>query len=310
MTQSQFGGYNAGSNPLYTYRDQSLSSLSRGDPIAVWKRQQFLRRRSLIKLSFIVLTVGWAALIAAHYVMVYASYQQGTCTITDKQVREYDTTSKSGDITDRRYVATFSYEVHLANGGQAVASDFDGPISRTNGTFTEAETIVDRYAIDQTVPCWYNPSEPSHAFLVFYEYQWLNAFDLFFSNVVGFGSFAVFVYLLFDWCVWRLYALARRGVLTWGGVRRYEQRSSRYGRYTVSIVGYYIAEDLANERFITISNVLPSGCAVPICYDPFCPRYRRSGSWPAANDYVPGVILIGMLLSIVLVVMLILWLIP
>jgi hypothetical protein len=314
MTQSQFDGYYhpgvQSDKPLYIYRDESLSALWQGDPVAGQRRQQFLWQRFLVKLSFAVLTIGWAVILPVHYGAVYNAYQQGRCTLTDKQVQEYDSKDKFGHITSRSYAPVFSYEVQTANGRQAFASGFDGPSSVQYTDFADAQAITDRYAIDQTTPCWYNPSNPSHAFIVFYGYQSSDALATFFWNILGFGIFAIIVYLLFDWFVWRLYTLARRGVLTQGKVLRHEERRSRSRRYTVSIIGFHAAEEAAKERYITGNASLLIGNQVQVCYDPFYPHYRRLYDWPAMDDYITRGAFVVLLLILALMGMLILWLLP
>jgi hypothetical protein len=313
MTPWQSGAYNPGvqsANPLYTYRDESLSALWQGDPIANQRRQRFLWQRFFIKLYFALLAIGWSAILPVHYDAAYTTYQQGSCTITDKQVQEYDAKDKYGNITSRSYAPVFSYEVHTANGGQASASGFDGPTSVKYDNVADAQAIADRYAIDQTTPCWYNPSMPRHAFLVFYGYRSSDALTMFFWNLLGSGIAAVLIYLLFDCYVWRLYALEKRGVLTQGRVLRHEERRNRSGRYTVSIIGFQAAEEAAKERHITENGILPIGSPVPVCYDPFYPRYRRLYDWPALNAYFVGVAFMVLLLIIALIVMLVLWLVP
>ena len=295
---------------LYTYRDRSLAGLWQGESSAVERRRWFKWRRWLVKFLFVGLTVGWAVILNAHYSATYAAYQRGTCTITDKQVQEDDTKDKSGNVTSRSYTPVFSYVVHTTNGGQALAGGFDGPNSTEYDDPNEADEIVNAYAIGQNTTCWYNPDIPSHAFLVFYGYSSSDAFFTIFLNVLGFGIFAVLVYLLFDWTIWRLYALNKRGVLTEGQVLRNEVRRTRSRSYTVSIVSYYTAEEATKERSITIAKELPVGSPVVICYDPFYPRYRRPDDWPPQGACLAGAAFTGLLLMIALVVMVVLWLVP
>jgi hypothetical protein len=245
-----------------------------------------------------------------HYSAAYASYRQGSCTITDKQVQEDDTTDKYGNVISRSYAPVLSYTVHTANDGLAFASGFDGPTSMEYDASDEAQAIIDHYTIDQRVACWYNPGSPSHAFIVFYGYNSSDALDTFFIGILCLSIFAIIVYFLFDWTVWRLYALAKRGVLVYGSVVRQKVLSSRSGKHIVSVVGFRAAEEATKERYITLSKQLPIGRQVCVCYDPFYPRYRRHDNWPTRKAYIPGAVFIGVLIVIAMIVMIALWLVP
>jgi hypothetical protein len=296
--------------PSYTYRDLSLAGIANGNYLAIQRRQQFLQLRWQVKLLFVALTIACASLLPLRYTQVYHTYQQGTCTITDKQVQEHDTKDKHGHITSRSYTPLLAYDVHIANGEQVSASGFDGPTGVSYSSPTSAQDVVDRYQIGQTTPCWYNPLTPDKAFIIFYGYDFSDALGTFFWCLLAFAGFAGLVYWIFDWAIWRLYALEKRGVVTQGIVLRHEQRRSRNRRYTVSILGFRAAEEAGQERYITVNDVLPLRTAVPVCYDPFFPRYRRYDAWPEYRSYTIGISGLVLLFLTAFIVMSIFWVIP
>jgi hypothetical protein len=313
MTQSQFGEENfswESHQPSYVYRDESLAALKQGDPIAIQRRQRFIWQRLFIMLSFVVLIISCAMILPARYSAVYATYQQGSCTITGKKVQEHENKDKHGRVTSRSYSPIFLYKVHTAHDGLAYARGFDGPTSVHYPDFRTAQEVADRYEIGQRTSCWYNPSNPSHAFIVFYDYLLSDAIITLGLSLLGFATFYIALYFLFDWTVWRLYALAKRGVLAQGMVLRHDVRRDKSKKYTMSVISFRAAEEAIKERSITVKKVLPIGSQVPVCYDPFYPRYRRYDGWPARSAYVLGAVGMGVSLIAAVIVMLFLWFVP
>jgi hypothetical protein len=298
----------------YTYQDQSLIGLASGDNFAIQRQRQFLQLRWQVKLLFIVLTVMCASLLPLHYTLAYHSYQQSTCTITDKQLQEHDSTNKSGNVTSRWYYPWLAYDVHTIGGELVSTTGFDGPLNKVSYDDQDsAQKIIDRYQVGQTTICWYNPIESEKAFIIFYGYTISDALTTFLWCLLAFSALAAFVYWLFDRIVWRPYALAKRGVVTQGTVRRREVRGTNgsfTNKYTVSIIGFQTAEEPKRDQYVTVGGKLKRNCPIPICYDPFYPRYRRYGEWPPERHYRLGLISIALLLCISLIITIVLWLIP
>lgn len=306
---SQNPGYYIPTPPPYIYRDQSLEGLANGNYLAAQKRQQFLQLRWQVKLLFVVLTIACGSFLPLRYTLVYHTYQQGTCTITDKQVQEHDSTDKHGNVTSRSYNPVLTYTVHPANGEPVYTSGYDGPNSVSYYDPQSAQDVVDNYQMGQTTTCWYNPLMPSKAFIIFYGYNFSDALGTFSLCLLGFAVLAGLIYWIFDRAVWKPYVLARRGVVTQGIVLRHEERRTKNSRYIVSIIGFRAAEE-GMERTLETQNVLPLRTSVPVCYDPFHPSYRRYGEWPLPADYIIGVFGIAGLCLIASIVLLILWLVP
>jgi len=300
-------------SPFYTYRDQTLFHPANGtNYVDAGKKQQFLLLRFLIKVLFLFFVIGSPMILPLHYLAVYSTYRQGTCTITDKQVIEQDSKDKQGNITSRTYYPSFSYLVHPLSGGQASATGFDGPNQVRYNNSSDAQAVVDRYQIGETTSCSYNPAKPYKAFLVLYGYGTVNARGTFLWGLPRLGGLAITIYLILDCAVWRLYALWKRGVVTKGTVVRNEERPrlrDRRRTYTVSIIAFRTLEEPTRERQIAIGN-FPIGTHVPVCYDPFYPRYHRYGKWPSSWSYMPSLVGIAVLLLIAFFIMLDLWLVP
>jgi hypothetical protein len=317
MSQQYWPGpqpYPSDNSPLppYAYRDLSLYYSANGaDYTYGGKQRQFRKQRFFIQICFFLFAIGGALILPFHNSAVYNTYQQGTCTITDKQVDKHVSKDKHGYVTDITYYPQLSYTVHPAGSGQASASGFDGPQQTGYSSSSEAREVVDRYQIGETTTCWYNPAEPDKAFLVFYGYNMSDAISTYILCLTCFSAFALTIYLLLDWTVWRLYALGKRGVVTQGTVVRHEERRSKGGsRYTVSIVSFCAFEEPNRAREIKVDQVIQPGSQVPVCYDPLYPRYRRYGQWPDGANYLTGLFVIVLLLVIASFVMLGLWLAP
>lgn len=297
--------------PFYKYRDLSLYySANSSDYMHAGKRRQSLRLRFFIKLLFFLSIIGGALILPLHNTAVYSTYQQGTCTITDKRVEEHVSKNKSGQITDRTYYPVLSYTVHPLSGGDASATGFDGPRQQGYSTSDGARAVTDQYRIGGTTACWYNPAKPEKAFLTFYGYNSSDAIGTFILGLGGFTALAIAVYLLFSWTVWRLYALWKRGVVTQGTVIRNEERRNRSGKYIVSVISFRALEEPNRGREITVRYVFAPGSLVPVCYDPLYPRYRRYGEWPDGIACVPGLLGVAGLLLVASFIMLMLWLLP
>jgi hypothetical protein len=297
--------------PSYSYRDQSLYPTPETLPTIMARCRRFRTLRTLIQIGFVLLPFMGAWILTSHYAATYNSYQQGSCTISSKGVKEVDSTDKHGNITSRTYYPQFSYEVYAANGAQATAVGYDGPTAQGYSSSGEAQSVVDQYQIGQNVPCRYNPVTPEKAFIVFYGFTPSDSAGVSFWGFSSFGAFALLLYLLLDWTVWRLFALHKRGVVTQGRVSEVKERRGRYGKiYYTSIICFQALEESARMRTIKVADDLGVGTILPVCYDPLFPRYRRNAEWPDPSSPSAAVSTIAVVSIIGLVILLGVWLIP
>ena len=98
------------------------------------------------------------------------AYQQGTCTITASKLIEYTTpgeNSAGNPITVYNYYPHFEYTVHTTNGNTYKANGYDGTDLPSSDPQSQ-QAIVSQYKIGSSYPCWYNPSQPTQAYLVHY----------------------------------------------------------------------------------------------------------------------------------------------
>jgi len=305
-------GYQATSNnqPPYSYHDQSLFPTHDTLPAIKIKRFRFRLLRLGIQFCFVLLPFFGAWLLPEHFASVYNSYQQGTCTISYKDVNVVEHKDKHGTITSTSYYPRLFYTINNQNGVIASSSGYDGPSAREYSFSSDAQTVIDRYQIGQTTQCFYNPTTPTKAFIIFYGYTDNDRGGNTFWSFLVFAGFSLIAYLLFDWAIWRSFALSKRGVTTPGKSVRHEERRTKSRRYTVSIISFQALEEPARWREITIETVLPLGSQTPVCYDPFFPRYRRHLYTPDGCSMTAGVLTITVLGIIGLIILLIVWGIP
>jgi uncharacterized protein DUF3592 len=305
------GASHPANQPSYSYRDQSLSPTPELLPAIMARRRRFRLLRTLIQIGFVLLPFVGAWILTSHYAATYNTYQQGSCTIRSEGVNEVDTTDRFGTITSRTYYPQLSYEVHAANGAQATAMGYDGPIPQGYSSSGEARIMVAQYQIGQNVPCWYNPVTSEKAFIVFDGFTQLESVGVSFGGFCGFGAFALILYLLFDWMVWRLFALHKRGVVTQGEVSEIKERRDRLSmRHYTSIIYFQAQEESDWDRTIKVAGNLGVGTILLVCYDPLFPRYRRTGVWPGPSSPSAGVATIAVVSTIGLVILHAAWLIP
>lgn len=299
--------------PSYSYRDQSLYPTPELLPAIMARRQRFRRLRTLIQIGFVLLPFVGAGILTSHYAATYNAYQQGSCTIITESVNEVDTTDRVGYIISRTYYPQLSYEVHAANGALlAVAIGYDGPRAQGYSSSGEAHSVAFQYQIGQNVPCWYNPVTPEKAFIVFDGFTQLESVGVSSGGFCGFGAFALILYLLFDWMVWRLFALHKRGVVTQGEVSEIKKSRYRSGKihYTSIIYFQALEEESDRHRTTQVAGDLGVGTILPVCYDPLFPRYRRIGVWPGPSSPSAGIATIAVVSTIGLVILHAVWLIP
>ena len=273
---------NQANQPPYRYRDPSLSPTPETSAAISTRRLRFRWVRFLIQLGFILLPFVGAWIVTSHYAATYNTYQQGLCTVTGKDVNEVDAKDKYGNITSRTYFPRLYYDVQASNGVQVSGSGYDGPTAQGYAATENAQSIIDQYQVGQVVACWYNPAAPEKSYIVFYGFTRSDSGSISFEVFFGIVAFLVPLYLLFDWTVWRLFALQRRGVVMQGKVVEVQESRDRSGKiHYTSIIHFQAQEESARTRKIKLANTqLDIGTLLPICYDPFFPRYRRNGEWP------------------------------
>ena len=297
--------------PSYSYRDQSLYPTPEMLPAILARRRRFRRLRTLIQIGFVLLPFVGAGILTSHYAATYNAYQQGSCTIISEGVHEVDTTDL-GHIISSTYYPQLFYEVHAANGAQPIAMGYDGPRAQGYSSSGEAYSVAFQYQIGQNVPCWYNPVTPEKAFIVFDGFTQLESVGVSSGGFCGFGAFALILYLLFDWMVWRLFALHKRGVVTQGEVSEIKKSRERSGKihYTSFIYFQVLEEESDRHRTIPVAGDLGVGTILPVCYDPIFPHYRRTGVWPTPSSPSAGMATIAVVSTIGLVILHAVWLIP
>ncbi|GHO97729.1 hypothetical protein KSF_077770 [Reticulibacter mediterranei] len=94
-------------------------------------------------------------------------YVQGQCTITEKHMESElstQTDNKGRSSTTTVYRPSFTYQVHAANG--RVYTGYNYQYSEMSSSSRGGEqAILDRFQLNGTYPCWYNPASPSEAVL-------------------------------------------------------------------------------------------------------------------------------------------------
>ena len=113
--------------------------------------------------------------IAGSQLLQQQGYSSGQCTITARQLQHEVTTTTNttgnGNTTttitktEDVYAPSFEYRVRTADGRTYTADSYDGSDSYTSDRAGQ-QTIVDRYNVGQSYPCWYNPANPTQAVLV------------------------------------------------------------------------------------------------------------------------------------------------
>ncbi len=97
-------------------------------------------------------------------VRIFTTWRPATCTIVDKSLASRGGTGRSKP--SYRPDITFTYEVggrgYRCTGWDswALAGDYGG------GSAAYYERVLDRYEVGRSVPCWYDPADPTRAVLV------------------------------------------------------------------------------------------------------------------------------------------------
>lgn len=234
-------------------------------------------RTGLFTFLFVILLALATGLIQIHLYDVYQTYQQGSCTIESGKTDYY-----SGKYS-HYYTPDFQYIVHTSDGQQANVSGYDAPYNEQYDTQQEAQNVVDSYNVGQAYSCWYNPTDPTHAVLVYYGY---NNFTLL-ANYAGTALVAflgyTFLWFLLYYTFYRQLCLMRRGVVVEGRVASTFQRNSRYGKKTYSCVLYSPVDDPSQTYKLEIPGDHTIGMLHPVCYDPRNPKNRQSGQRPGSG---------------------------
>jgi hypothetical protein len=271
------------------------------------KDRSFYQRRVIILLIIVVALASFGPVRRALY---YGAFQRGTCTILEQRVRTIQ-----GPVT-AAFAPYVRYAVYPANGNVVQAEGFDGPESRIYRKREEVNALLARFQPGKATPCWYDPADPTHAFLVFQGYTFQMASGQFFFYALVFALFVPILFLCLEWLIWRFLVLRFRGVVVIGAVVKtevkpgrsflwwrgepfsehtilYKARGRKGGEDTVRYIKY-VSTPLEEREFV-------DWLKVPICYDPRQPRYDRFGDRPPLYFVLPGLViglpLLAMLLS-------------
>lgn len=123
----------------------------------------------LVVLAFIVISLIVLPLFKLYTYPLVSLYQPGRCTITSKELQV-----SGGTEADPTYHAQLDYTVRTASGAQAHSTRYDwfdgtglfGMPLQTGSTDRAGEqTILNRYVVGSTYPCWYDARDPSQAVL-------------------------------------------------------------------------------------------------------------------------------------------------
>ena len=260
------------------------------NPAGQTKRWSFGCLFTLLILLLVSLLTG---LIELHTYYTYQTYQQGSCIINSGTTTYHST--KSGSY----YTADFQYTVQTNNGQQADSSGYSAPYQQDFSTQDEAQQVVDSYNVGQVYSCMYNPTNPTHAALVFRSYTIndfiLNALLVSFGFFFGFG----FLWLIFFYGFYRPLCLINRGVLSEGKVienftRRGKNGTRYYSRIIFSPLGdpsqYYKVETQGTYSIDSLQ---------PVCYDPKNPKNAKYGNRPGGGGATFSllVVIIGVLVT-------------
>jgi hypothetical protein len=230
----------------------------------------------------------------------YSRFVQGFCTITSGDVTsEWHHVTNGSDYTT--YAPSFSYTVSVPGTSGVDSSGYDGPDHASFYDETEAQDIVNQYAVGTTTACSYNPANPYEAFLVFQGYSQERAWGVFWASLFLTGL-AQMVTLL-TWYLWvrKLMILHERGQLTRGHVVRHETRRNKSSTYIVSIIEYTGITTLKRpiRGELTGPGHLALKSQITVCYDPYRPTRARRGERPTRN-HIRGAIITTLLLLAVL----------
>ncbi len=94
-------------------------------------------------------------------------YVQGQCTITEKHLESHlstQTDSKGRSSTTMMYQPSFTYQVHAAD-GRVYTGDRYQYSELSSSSRSHEQGILDRFQLNNTYPCWYNPASPAEAVL-------------------------------------------------------------------------------------------------------------------------------------------------
>jgi hypothetical protein len=94
-------------------------------------------------------------------------YVQGQCTITEKHMESYlstQTDNQGRRSTTMMYRPSFTYQVHATDGRTYTGYNYQYSETSSSGR-REQQAILDRFQLNSTYTCWYNPASPSEAVL-------------------------------------------------------------------------------------------------------------------------------------------------
>ena len=141
-------------------KDKSNKSITRLFPLLILALASFLLIYALFVLTQTLITFAQRN-----------AYQQGTCTITASKLVEYNSQgqdSAGNPQTVYNYYPHFEYTVHTTGGNTYKANGYDGSDLPSPNDPGSSQATIKQYKIGSSYPCWYNPSQPTQAYLVHY----------------------------------------------------------------------------------------------------------------------------------------------
>jgi Protein of unknown function (DUF3592) len=116
---------------------------------------------ALIGISIEAFLLGsglWGVISSLEQYTQLSHYAQGHCTILSWHVLTNTLKNRT------TYRPQFTYSVQTASGQHYEATGYSVDTSYSDDQ-AGLQAIIDRYALGKSYPCWYNPTDPSQAFL-------------------------------------------------------------------------------------------------------------------------------------------------
>lgn len=227
-----------------------------------------------IVLPLLLLSLGIGGILHFRAFFIYQSYQQGQCMIQSGHVQKYSQ-RKSGSY----YTPEFTYSVRTVDAKQASASGYDAP-DRQHFSSLEAQKVVQSYTVGNTYTCWYNPSYPAHAALIYRGYALTSLLlNVASTTMISFTCLGLLAFIL-HYHVYFPILLMLRGVHTQGQVighlrKRSKGKSTAYSRILFQSHSFpYVRQE------IEAKGEYPLNSWQPICYDPYHLKNAKQGGRP------------------------------
>lgn len=236
------------------------------------KRHWIFRRDTHLTVPMVVLGIIFALVLTYMQVRydnyIYASYQPARCLIQSKSVSTTLVTSKYG--TNTYYSPDFTYDVQISNGQHEIGYSYTEPDDTSFSNSDDAQNISDSYQIGTTYNCWYSAVRPTAAALVLRS-------DTDAKGIVGFfvyNTLFILAFLILYKGICRPWYLIKKGSRTYGKVIRYEQRYTKAGSYTLSILAFETATDPPLTYECIKHRKAAKEKKFALIYDPLYPQYN------------------------------------